>query len=395
MNNIKNNLNSIIYKLHFAYKAFIKPKKDWSLPCKCDVMLYDASGQDILIPLFDNHRISIHYTRFERVNVFLLLKSLLDINFWKGKLFQAYTDSFIKHTCPKLIVTFIDTSFEFCTISDRWPTIKTCFVQNGYRCFHWDFFLALSNVPSTKLFVDYMFVFSNSVGDEYKKYIGGKTLPLGSMINNLVPIEQTSSINNDQVISFVSQYFDPNQTIGTDKPVTGRQYMEAEKRIFPVLSAWAQKNNYKLNVLCRNEVAHEEIQFYKQLVPSASLNFLNRISIDTHYKNIDSSRIVVFVDSTLGYESLARGNRTAAFSVRGNLLAVRGRDFGWPSILRSTGPYWTSIDSNSDYLRILDYLHSVSDDDWQTELSKYNKKYLEYNPSNTLFSDYINFVMTN
>ena len=78
------------------------------------------------------------------------------------------------------------------------------------------------------------------------------------------------------------------------------------------------------------------------------------------------------IDSTLLYESLARGNRTAFFSFRSKKLEAPGSTFGWPGVYGDEGLFWSNNDNVNAFQRILNYLFEVSDEEWSLELKKFN-----------------------
>jgi surface carbohydrate biosynthesis protein len=104
---------------------------------------------------------------------------------------------------PRLVVTFNDTSYKFYTISKKYPAIKTLFIQNGLRTYNLYFHRKLDISIRSKFFVDYMLVFGECVGNEYKRLVGGEAITMGSIVNNTVPKECQSQPG---VLAFVSQW---------------------------------------------------------------------------------------------------------------------------------------------------------------------------------------------
>ena len=71
--------------------------------------------------------------------------------------------------------------------------------------------------------------------------------------------------------------------------------------------------------------------------------FLDLDSDFPAYNAMDISTINVTMDSTLGYECLARDNKTAFFSIRGTINNIDDYSvFGWPMKLNDTGFFWTN-----------------------------------------------------
>ena len=104
------------------------------------------------------------------------------------------------------------------------------------------------------------------------------------------------------------------------------------------------------------------------------------------YSAINRFEIVTHIDSTLGYESLARGNKTASFTLRGSLMDVDsanfGWDFGWPGSYKDDGLFWTNKNNVSNFKKIMDYLRDVSDLEWERVRSDVMKNIICYDADN-------------
>jgi surface carbohydrate biosynthesis protein len=95
--------------------------------------------------------------------------------------------------------------------------------------------------------------------------------------------------------------------------------------------------------------------------------------------------VSVAIDTTLGYESLARGNRTAMFCMRGAICGLKGYSFGWPFNVAETGFFWTNRADAADFAPILDRLYAATDVDWKTELAACGISDLMYSdPGNSI-----------
>jgi surface carbohydrate biosynthesis protein len=114
------------------------------------------------------------------------------------------------------------------------------------------------------------------------------------------------------------------------------KYFNIEKKLLPLVLKYCEKFNLKLNILGRGsqqELYESEYEFYKKIIKLKKNNFLKRKIFPKNYKEIDKFDIVVFADSTLGYEAIARGNKVAIFSARKNAPKGKISNFGWPKKL--------------------------------------------------------------
>ena len=114
----------------------------WSWPKKSDVLIFDASSQDLLLRFLGPWSPETLYIRGEQINMRVLIASI----FKSGSKTDAYVDCFIRKVCPRLVVTFIDNNINFLTISQRHPDVKTLFIQNGLRGYYKDLFEALDEM---------------------------------------------------------------------------------------------------------------------------------------------------------------------------------------------------------------------------------------------------------
>ena len=85
-------------------------------------------------------------------------------------------------------------------------------------------------------------------------------------------------------------------------------------------------------------------------------------------------------------ESISRGNKTAIFSFRGTFNDINGYDYGWPADYPDEGPFWTNKPDSDIFIRILDYLFEVSDEQWKKDVETTNfSSIMEYDSGNTIF----------
>jgi surface carbohydrate biosynthesis protein len=100
---------------------------------------------------------------------------------------------------------------------------------------------------------------------------------------------------------------------------------------------------------------------------------------------VDAAEIVVFIDSTLGYEAIGRGKKTASFSCRGASLNSEDRKFGWSAGLPENGPFWTNDADERQLRRVMDYLNTVNAEEWEQTRQLYASELMEFDAGNTRF----------
>ena len=364
---MKSSVFSLIQKLYQYSKYAINAKKVWKWPRQSEVLIYDARGERSLLKYLHSWDPEVLHVQNEVINMRVLLHSF----FIRGKKLDAYTDCFIKKVKPKLIVTFIDNNPNFYTISQRHVSVKTMFIQNGTRCFYNDVFELLdksSNKALKLMTVDYMMIHGSNVGGEFARYIKGKVIPVGSLLNNSIPKYHS---RQSDVVAFVSQWrkdgFSLNGIFHTHESF----FRQVDKPIIEFLVKYTHEKNKQLMVIPYNhkDDSHraDEEAYFRSLVGD-NVVFLEPTGPYSSYQALDIAGVVVGVDSTLVFEALARGARGAVFPIRSSLLGLKGYTYGWPVEYSDVGPFWTSHLSIEIFERIMDHLFEIDDGQWQTEL---------------------------
>jgi surface carbohydrate biosynthesis protein len=301
--------------------------------------------------------------------------------------------SFQYLTCvnPIVALTYIDNNHLFYQLKSHQKDLTTIFVQNGVKGELGDVFGLLkmqTHIPN-KHHVDYMLTFGNVAGRKYSEYIEGKTISIGSFKNNL---HQSKPQKPSKFVLFISQYRSPPQpesrpvVISGNQKISWKQFYSAEEFILPLLQQYCLQNNLKLKIcMCSADQTKEESNYFISLLGNETVELLKRTSIYSGYDNVDAAEFVVFVDSALGYESLARGKKSAAFTLRGESLGSTTCNFGWPADIPDSGPFWTNRADEREFNRVMDYITSVSDEDWEQTRQRYIPELMEYDPGNTRF----------
>jgi surface carbohydrate biosynthesis protein len=288
-------------------------------------------------------------------------------------------------------LTFIDNNILFYQIKSHIKGLTTVFVQNGLRieagCVLG--FLKKQTHVRNKYQVDHMFTFGNAIGQKYSKYIDGKVHAIGSFKNNLYQSETKKQL---KTVLFLSQYKPPPNPesipiiIQDNQPIFWEQFYSAEKFLLPLLQHYCLHNKLELQICGRGaDQTKEERNYFRTILGNETIELLEQKNLYSSYEKIDVAGLVVFIDSTLGYEALASGKKAAVFTLRGKLLGSYDRSFGWPADLPDNGPFWTNHADEREFQRVMDYITTVSDEDWEQTRQRYIPELMEYDPGNTRF----------
>ena len=368
---------------------FIRTKKSWRWPRRSKVLVFDACNLDLLEDYLQPWDPEVLHVRGETINARVALASLLN----GGLTWDAYADCFIRRVGPILVLSLIDNRPAFLTISQRHAAVKTAFVQNGWRSYYGDIFETLDKMDPalrSKSSVDHMLVFGSAVGSEYSRYLHGDVIPIGSLKNNR--LASTQPLQRD-VLAFISQWA-PDGI-----PIRGKFYSQAEffaatdRPIIQCLARYASRNGKTLRIIPRSTASsslREREKEYFRAILGADVEFLEPPGMYPSYQAVDAAEVVVAVDTTLGYEAIARGKKTAMFSVRSAVLAVPGFTYGWPAEFPAEGPFWTNRRDSESFDRILDHLFAVDQAGWVRDLEATNfQSLMIHDPGNTILQSYL------
>ena len=361
----------------------------WRKPGEAKVLIYDRAGSEVFLTYLDPKSVEILDVRGESLNLYMLFKCILH---WKFSLLE-YSFQYLTCVKPSVALTFVDNNHLFYQLKSHQKDLTTVFVQNGLKGDDEDVFgfLKMQMPFSNKYQVDYMLTFGNAINRKYSKCINGKTLAIGSFKNNLC---QSKPQKQSKSVLFISQYRPPlspesrPMLIYKEQKISWKQFFSAEEFLLPLLQKYCLQNKLELKI-CMSGASQtkEERNYFRSLLGSETVELMEKLSIYSSYENVEAAGFVVFVDTALGYEALARGKKTAAFSLRGKSLGSTGCNFGWPADIPADGPFWTNHADEREFERVMDYITTVSDEEWEKTRQRYVPELMEYDPGNTRFLD--------
>jgi surface carbohydrate biosynthesis protein len=360
-------------------------------PKQRDVLLYFNTGAEIISPYFKPNEFQVLDLRESEVNIAIAIRCLLTGNLSA----ENYARQFIKVAKPKLILTFIDNFPQYYLLKNKFPKIQIWLIQNGIRSERNDLFDLLKSVSDGENnHVDKMFVFGTAIGRKYLEFTSGEIVIHGSFKNNLVPM---SPSKNDSV-AYVST-FRPSQHLNTvlresssEMPVTYGQIISRREKVILWLAEYCIEKQLQLKIVGKDENPKREESYYRSLLQNCKFEFVAREMISSSYEAIDSSEIVVFTSSTLGYESLARGKRTAALMLDARIIGSEALRFGWPAELQDDGPFWTHQLSEARLREIMDFLREVDDAEWDKIRTQTIKDVIVFDPDNSKFRESVDQI---
>ena len=340
----------------------IKNKKiEFKLPNKSNYLIFDTysntvekyKGDEIFNEIFGE----IPYGIFDitgSINIAILIKSFFT-NFSRRSIIEKYIKTYIEAVSPKCVITNVDNNIFFYKIKSLVNyKVTTVSIQNGLGDKS-----ILKNLKNHEG-CDYIFTFSESYSNIFRKYVkNAKCIVIGSIKNNLY---QFSATTKKHQVTYISNYTPPpknnvNEVIFYDneRQVKWIDFYYDEIQLIKNIAMTCQLLKLNLTICGRtfNENNNEFI-FYQDLLQDTEWTYISRScdSIFSSYDIVMNSKLVLSLDSTLGYESLSRGIKTVFFPHRVSFGENGTNSFGWPSYFPPSGKIWTNSKN-------FDNLHSL------------------------------------
>ena len=166
-----------------------------------------------------------------------------------------------------------------------------------------------------------------------------------------------------------------------------------DKKILLFLRDYSKDNKKKLIILDNGTNGDKLFHFCKKNLNQCDWSINEKKNIFSSYKKAIESEIIVNIDSTLGYEMLSRGKKVAFFSTR-KWRTGRNYFFGTPGAYESDGSFWTNDFDTKKFNKILDFLYTVSKEEWKNIISKNIENIMIYSKNNKIFKEKIDQILS-
>ena len=134
----------------------------------------------------------------------------------------------------------------------------------------------------------------------------------------------------------------------------------------------------------------EEKKFLLSKLPKKhNVRIIRRKRQFDNYSLINKFETIVFPDSTLGYEAIARKKKIVAISCR----KEKGKNvcpFGFPAIKSNKAFFFTNSGTKKEILRVLNNVYSLPKKKWLKNYQKKLNVFMNFNKDNIKFKKVIN-----
>lgn len=365
-------------------KSFFYSKKNWTRPNKKEILVYDEASLKFLNKYLDKKKYDTLYlrnTKRRELNMYTIIYMILNLNFSSEK----YQEFYIKFVNPKFIITMIDNNINFYKLKNYFPNTIFIAIQNSHRMAVSDFFSRIKKIKNSNLNLkcDYILTYNDNVKRKYKEIINANFITVGSFKSNSY---KKSVLRNKYQIVYISDFRAKNKI--EKQYISWNRWFGDVENLLINLSKFLKLNNLKITILggTTDQQLIEEKEYYKKIFKN-NFKFIPRDQKRDNFKISDNSKIVININSTLGYEALSRGTKTAFFSVRSKDNKFISTRFNWPASIPKKGKFWTNSSSPREINRILNFLKNTTHLKW--------KKIIDKDHSNKLIFDYNNTIFKN
>ena len=361
-------------------KILFNAKLEFSKPPHKRFLIFDEVNSEILKNYLKNNYTYLH-CRNEKFNLYVLFFNFLNKKFNK----LDYYNSYIGYVNPRIIISTIDNNPTFYKLKKN-INQKKILIQMGWKSPIYDksIFSFKKNkvkIIKDKLYnIDTILVFNKSIGNFFKSLNAKKVIEIGSFRSNHIEINSKKKID----LLYISSWNNIDPKKKYTNIVNGKEYLLMHNKILNNLNKYLEKYDVNLHILGKkNKFLNEnlEFNFYKKIFKNSKWTFLQSEKYNS-YKVVDSSKIIINLHSTLGYESLSRGNKTIFLDPYSN--KIKTINFGWPcEDLKKNGPFWTTDVSFKGIEKIINNLKNMKNKKFLSLQKKYSKKLMPYNKKNT------------
>jgi surface carbohydrate biosynthesis protein len=362
---------------------FLEKKYFFFFPRKKKYILISTAGEIYFKKIFKKNFYVIDINK--SINIFILLSSSFECI--KRRNFDPYYEEFIKIINPKIVFCFAHNYMQFFRLKKN-KNIKYIMIQNGTNAGNNQYSIHRNFAKDTKYICDYFFYFNDLDLKLFKSVVTSKYIKIGSFLSNSIK-KKKKKIKNS--ICFISTFRNLKENKYTSEGSVGRdisfnEFYKPEKILLKFLFDYCNKKKLELKIIgstLKNGHKKEKL-FYNNFLPNNKWIFLPKYNFKSSYHNVDENNVSCFIDSTLGYESLARGNLVAAFSFRGSYLNLPGFNFCRGKV-KNYGLFWCARFNKKKFTKILNYLIVKKNTVYRSNKNFISKYIADYDPGNKIF----------
>lgn len=367
-------------RLKKLFKIFLFSNFQFSIPKK-KFVIFDFVNLRFLYKYINKDEIEVVYTRGEKINIYILIKTL-----FSGFSSKKYFENYINAIEPEFCITFSDNSKIFYELELK-KRIKKIAIQNTWRNPQDDSFLSIKKEPNKKLNCEYLLVFNEEIGKKYSDIIDSKILTVGSFKSNFTFLKKNEKSKYD--LLYISSYNDRNKLVNNTDMTVGA-YHRHQPDLLKGINSYATSYDKNLFVYGKKEEPSEVInedKYFRELLFD-NYTYLKNDRLKS-LEIIDDSNIILTINSTLGYEALSRGKKVIFFDILPKAGKAKYTKFGWPYDYGSEGLFWTNKFDKNSVLNIIHKVEKISLSEWNKKVAQISSSLMKKDSDNSKFNQII------
>jgi surface carbohydrate biosynthesis protein len=351
-------------------KNFLNAKWIFQRPEKKKIVVYGFGHSNILFNYIKKKESAIYYNRWEEINFFIIY--FVIINYGFNNFRANYKKIFFTFVKPKIAITLMSNYVAFYKLKNEFPNILTIAVQESLG--NPAFTKLLKEEKKKTLSCDYFFFFSDVFKKKYKKYIDikKKSFVIGSFKNNFY----NHKISSTKKIVFIS------------KCNKGQESLNEIILLKHIIRYLIINRQGKLDI-CLKSNHISTIEYFKK---NLAIDHVNIIPKKNSYLLMKNYENIIFTDSNLGYECLAKGKKVISFglgSLNRSWCVKNGfpviNKFGYPNKFPNEGFFWSNSSSEQKINKLLQDIMSMSQSTFNKKIKIIKKKIMFFDKKNTKF----------
>ena len=359
--------------------------------------------------MFAHHNPHIMDIRGESVNMLALLRAVPKIHLGA----VAYLEAYIDFVNPKLILSCSDFNVALWSLKRRNVHYRVAIIQCAWRpeLFGELAVVAKDKSQNTKCEVDMAFAYGPRTVSPRIGEVADSVSFCGSTKANLFPHEVSGKKTN--VIAIISQFRSKMLEIDPD-------FYLPEREVFRTIGELAKNSQLQVFVyspFSTDEKNSVEKKMWDSYLQGFSFEYFPLSQKLDSYYGIKNAKIVISIDSTLGYEALGLGSKVCIFTSRTirsdyepyySLLKKRWgivgdfgseafrvkNKFGSQTDFSDNGFFWSNVRSQDEIIRVFNSVLNATWDEWERVSRPFADQLMVHDYGNTKIRAYVEGVLT-
>ena len=374
------------------FNILINTKFTFNSLKKSEILLYDIEVASFYLEIFKKNSYESLDVRLKKIYVYSVIRAL----FTKLKnkdltLKQCYILEQIKVVNPKILISFTNVDIFFWTLKKYFPKKKFLIFQTGAINGHTpNPFSSFKERYNEKFNIDYIFTWGKNMFKKYKECLNCKLFDSGSLLNNVI-LNKKINKKKSKYIIFISQYKKSSVLLRTENNEIVSQksaFHEQRKHLLNIIVEFCKKKKLKLKIFPRsyifNDWIHEK-NYYDNMFKEIKLPLIRRSGKNEIYKCLAEYQNFITIDSSAGYEGLARGKRVCFLNIKhsfSKFLYSDNHKYGWPKKLPNNFAFWSSSHEKKHVVNALNFAFFSKNKKWKKTKKNYVNPIIAFDPKN-------------